>query len=107
MKQSKSQKRASRRLSPTSASGDNSARKQLLEAARVLFARKGLSGTSIRDIAQAARVNSSLISYYFEGKQGLYRACIDEIARTSLQMAQRVLQPATNETEYRLRLQMF
>ena len=47
----------------------NSARKQLLDAARALFARRGLSGTSIRDIAQAAKVNSSMISYYFESKE--------------------------------------
>lgn len=84
-----------------------SARKQLLAAARGLFARKGLSGTSIRDIAQAAKINSSMISYYFEGKEGLYKACIEEIAQTSLQMAEKVLQPVQSETEFRLRLQMF
>lgn len=85
----------------------NSARKQLLDAARSLFARKGLTGTSIRDIAQAAKINSSMISYYFEGKEGLYRACIEEIAEASLAMTHKVLQPAQNETEFRLRLQMF
>lgn len=83
------------------------ARETLLMAARGLFARKGLSGTSIRDIAQAAKINSSMISYYFEGKEGLYKACIEEIARTSLEMTQKVLQPAENETEFRVRLQMF
>lgn len=84
-----------------------SAREQLLSAAKTLFARKGLTGTSIRDIAQAAKMNSSMISYYFEGKEGLYRACIEEIASTSLRMTQKVLQPAHNETEFRLRLEMF
>jgi len=83
------------------------AKKQLLTAARHAFARKGLSGTSIRDIAQGAKVNSSLISYYFAGKDGLYRACIEEISQTSLQMTKKVLQPAANETEFRLRLEMF
>src|SRR5690606_35194271 len=81
--------------------------KELLRAARHLFARKGLSGTSIRDIAQKAGLNSSLISYYFDGKEGLYRACIEEIAQSSIKMARQVLQPPANETEYRLRLQMF
>jgi AcrR family transcriptional regulator len=88
-------------------SADSSARAALLRAARGLFARRGLSGTSIRDIAQAAKLNSSLISYYFAGKEGLYRACIEEIARDSLQMAQTVLRPAATKDEYRLRLQMF
>src|SRR3954469_5049369 len=84
-----------------------STERQLIMAARGLFARRGLSGTSIRDIAEAAKLNSSLISYYFESKEGLYRACIEEIAKASLQLAQKVLQPPANETEFRLRLQMF
>jgi AcrR family transcriptional regulator len=85
----------------------STAQKQLLEAARHLFARKGLSGTSIRDIAQAAKMNSSMISYYFEGKEGLYRACIEEIAQASLSMTRKVLQPPANLTEFKLRLKMF
>ena len=83
------------------------ARGQLLAAAKGLFARKGLSGTTIRDIANAANVNSSMISYYFEGKEGLYKACIEEIAQNSLMMAERVLTTAGNETEFKVRLQMF
>lgn len=83
------------------------ARSQLLAAARSLFAHRGLSGTTIRDIAKAANINSSMISYYFDGKEGLYKACIEEIAQNLLQMTQKVLQPAGNETEFRLRLQMF
>jgi AcrR family transcriptional regulator len=86
---------------------DGSTRKVLLAAARHAFARKGLTGTSIRDIASEAKLNSSLISYYFQGKDGLYRACIEEIAQNSLQMTKKVLQPAANETEFKLRLQMF
>lgn len=86
---------------------DGSAKKQLLTAARHAFARKGLTGTSIRDIAQEARLNSSLISYYFQSKDGLYRACIEEIAQASLQMTKKALQPASSEAEFRLRLQMF
>lgn len=103
---SKQKRRPARRLPPTPAA-DGSAKKQLLTSARRLFARQGLGGTSIRDIANAAKLNSSLISYYFQSKEGLYRACVEEIAQTSLQMTEKVLQPAQNETEFRLRLQMF
>lgn len=87
--------------------GEGSARAQLLGAARRLFARKGLTGTSIRDIAQAAKLNSSLISYYFQSKEGLYTACVEEIARSSLEMTKKVLQPPATEAEYRVRLQLF
>jgi len=59
---------------------DGSARERLLEAATKLFAANGLEGTSTRDIAKAAEVNISLISYYFGGKEGLYKAVIFEFA---------------------------
>ncbi len=95
------------RLAANASERDASAQKLLLSAARHLFARRGLSGCSIRDIAQEAGLNSSLISYYFSSKEGLYRACIEEIARTSLQMTKRVLLPANDVTEYKLRLRMF
>jgi AcrR family transcriptional regulator len=92
---------------PGQIDGAQSAERQLLSAARGLFARRGLSGTSIRDIALAAKLNSSLISYYFKSKEGLYRACIQEIAVASLEMTRKVLRPARNEAEFRLRLEMF
>lgn len=101
----KQPKRLKRRVATPS--GNKSAARQLLLAARGLFARQGLSGTSIRDIAEAAKLNSSLISYYYKSKEGLYRACIEEIAEASLDMTRKVLQPATNEAEYRVRLEMF
>ncbi len=62
---------------------DGSARGRLIEVARGLFAETGLDGTSTRDIAKAANVNVSLISYYFGGKEGLYKAVITEFANTA------------------------
>ena len=40
-----------------------------MEAAEELFAEKGFSGTSVRDIADAADVNVAMISYYFGSKE--------------------------------------
>jgi len=51
---------------------------KLIETAMVLFAQKGFAGVSIRELAQAANVNSALISYHFGGKEGLYRAVMEE-----------------------------
>ena len=42
-----------------------------------LFATKGFDKTSIRDIANHAGVNSSMISYYFGGKSGMIEAVFD------------------------------
>jgi AcrR family transcriptional regulator len=54
------------------------ARKRLLDAALHLFASSGFAKTSTREIAQAARVNLSSISYYFGDKEGLYRAVFED-----------------------------
>jgi len=54
------------------------ARARLLQAALALFAEKGYSKTSTREIAQAAGANISAISYYFGDKAGLYAACFAE-----------------------------
>lgn len=48
-------------------------------AALEMFGRQGFAGTSTRDIAAAAGVNTPAIQYYFGGKQGLYDACVDQL----------------------------
>ena len=52
------------------------AKDKLLAAGTMMFAAKGFAGVSIRELATAAGVNSSLISYHFGGKEGLYEAVI-------------------------------
>ncbi|WP_462411301.1 forespore capture DNA-binding protein RefZ [Neobacillus sp. Marseille-QA0830] len=50
-------------------------REAIMHAAILLFNSKGYSGTSIRDIASAAKVNTASIAYYFENKAGLLEYC--------------------------------
>jgi AcrR family transcriptional regulator len=96
------------KASQNSSLGDEGgARQQLLLAAKRLFARKGLSATTIRDISNEAGLNSSLISYYFDGKDGLYQECIKEIGTQRLSVAREILSEAESPAEFRLRLQMF
>ena len=47
---------------------------QIIEVAEKLFAKNGFAGTSVRDIAQEADVNVSMISYYFGSKEKLIEA---------------------------------
>ncbi len=54
------------------------ARQRLLYAALALFAAKGYAKTSTREIARAAGMNISAISYYFGDKAGLYAATFGE-----------------------------
>ncbi|MGZ0147192.1 TetR/AcrR family transcriptional regulator [Kribbella sp. WER1] len=49
-------------------------KQQLLDAAVVEFGAHGFSGARVGEIAARAGVNKQLISYYFGGKEGLYRA---------------------------------
>lgn len=52
-------------------------RDRIIDSARELFAQKGFYGVSVRDITGAAGVNTSMISYYFGGKDGLYEAIFE------------------------------
>ncbi|MBB4305563.1 AcrR family transcriptional regulator [Rhodobium orientis] len=56
-------------------------RQKLLDAAIALFGRKGFDATTTREIAEAAGVNIANIAYHFGGKEGLYRACAEELGR--------------------------
>lgn len=55
-----------------------SIRREILAKAKVLYAEKGFDGTSMRDIAQAASVNLSLIYYYFKNKEDLLLSILEE-----------------------------
>ncbi len=56
---------------------DPQVRDALLEAARTLFLRYGFRAVSSRQVAATARVNPAMIHYYFDGKDGLYRAMLE------------------------------
>ncbi len=51
---------------------DKRVQERLLDAAEGLFCECGFAGTSIREIAAAAKCNLASVSYYFGGKEKLY-----------------------------------
>ncbi|HTL89886.1 MAG TPA: TetR/AcrR family transcriptional regulator [Leptolyngbya sp.] len=57
--------------------------KQILDAAEIEFSRHGLKGARISDIAKQAEITTAMIHYYFDNKEGLYKAVlqrpIDEV----------------------------
>ncbi len=79
----------------------------LIAAARTLFARQGLHGTTVQEIAKEAGVNVSLISHYFQGKEGLYQACIEDFGEARLKVLDRMLEIPNTKDEFRLRLEIF
>jgi len=59
-------------------------RRAILEAARAAFARKGYSGTSVKDIAAGLHVTRANLYYYFRDKQQLFIELGTETYRESL-----------------------
>ena len=56
------------------------ARLKLLKTSARIFAQKGYTETSVRDIVAAAKMNVSAVSYYFGDKQSLYLATVKYLA---------------------------
>jgi AcrR family transcriptional regulator len=79
----------------------------LLDAGRALFAQRGFDGVSVKEICERAGVNVSLVSYHFEGKEGLYQACLECFSRDKLGTAERILETPKTTDELRVRLLLF
>jgi TetR/AcrR family transcriptional regulator, regulator of cefoperazone and chloramphenicol sensitivity len=58
-----------------SAIGDVTARARIRDAAVLLFGRDGFERTSVRAVADEAKVSPGLVIHHFESKDGLRRAC--------------------------------
>src|SRR5262245_34490262 len=58
-------------------------RRQLIEAARRVFAERGFRGATTRQIAATAGVTEALIFQHFPDKDSLYAAILDEEADRS------------------------
>ncbi|MGC1455892.1 MAG: TetR/AcrR family transcriptional regulator [Nitrospirota bacterium] len=63
---------------PKSSGVDEDTRADILAAARKVFALRGFAGTSVREVAEAARVNKAMIYYHFKDKVDLYRAVLSD-----------------------------
>ena len=59
-------------------------RTQLIEIARVLFAKRGYEATSVEEIADRAKVSKPIVYEHFGGKEGLYAVVVDREVRSLL-----------------------
>ncbi|GGB27302.1 forespore capture DNA-binding protein RefZ [Virgibacillus dakarensis] len=78
---------------------NNPSKQKVIDAASSLFFQKGFHGTSVRDIADKACVNVSLISYYFKSKQGLLEHGVTQYYETYLKTIEDTLQQSEHDTE--------
>jgi AcrR family transcriptional regulator len=61
--------------------GNGSARERLLRAGAALFAERGYSSTSVREIVEQAGVTKPVLYYHFDNKEGLFRAMLEWASR--------------------------
>lgn len=57
-----------------------SRRDSILTRSKSLFAKRGLDGVSVSELAKACGVNAALLYQHFPSKEQLYRAVLDEFA---------------------------
>jgi len=68
------------------------ARERLLETAIGMFAEKGYTGTSVREIVERAGVSKPVLYYYFQSKEGLFLAILDVAENLQKQLLSEVLE---------------
>lgn len=56
-----------------------STKERILLVAGDIFGNKGFTGTTIRNIALAAKVNIAAVNYHFRDKEGLYSAVLEDV----------------------------
>jgi AcrR family transcriptional regulator len=54
-------------------------RERIVAASLRYFSEKGYAGTSLREIAEAARTTKPMIYYYFKSKEGLYASTLGDL----------------------------
>jgi AcrR family transcriptional regulator len=94
-------------MQPVESAVEDNTRDRLIRAAAHLFAERGYEGTSVKELAQEAQVNVSLVSYHFGGKEGLFRACLEQFGKEGLGMAERILKEPRSLEELQIRLKLF
>lgn len=84
-------------------------KKCILSVAAKLFARLGLDKTSTREIAKESNSNISLISYYFGGKEGLYKEVMRQYATEVKEhiLRNNLYSKSTNLTREHFKLEIF
>lgn len=74
-------------------------RGQILDTASRVFARKGLAGTRIVDIATAGEMSQGLIFRYFASKEEVFAAVVEKALQSATDLAQAALQQPCSPLE--------
>ena len=66
-------------------------KQRILDSATKLFAQKGYDGVGIREICKEANANICMISYFWGGKQELYKGIVDNLIEKQTEYAKAFL----------------
>ncbi len=66
-------------------------KERILSAAEAVFAKNGFGGARTQEIADLAGVNKAMIHYYFDSKEKLYHAILDQILFDLIKLTQEQL----------------
>ncbi|MBN2890949.1 MAG: TetR/AcrR family transcriptional regulator [Bacteroidales bacterium] len=63
---------------------DKTTEEKILDAANKIFVEKGLDGTRMQEIADEAKMNKSLLHYYYRSKEKLFSEVFNRVIKTFL-----------------------
>ncbi len=94
-------------VKPKHMEAEQDTRAKLLAAGSEVFSLKGYSGATVKEIADRAGVNISLISYHFNGKEGLFRELVEAFGKERLKDAEKILSPPDTVEDLRAKLRLW
>jgi AcrR family transcriptional regulator len=86
---------------------DKSTEELLLDAAIDVFAKHGYAGATVKAISEQAGVNISLVSYHYQGKEGLYRSCLERFGKERLEIARKILTSPQNRDDFLAKMRLW
>jgi AcrR family transcriptional regulator len=72
-----------------------STEEKIIDAARMIFTKKGFLATTVRDIAAEADINVASVNYYFRSKEKLFAVIMDETIKKLFDKVEPVLNDET------------
>lgn len=84
-----------------------STRDCILQSAKSVFSKLGFDGASIKAIAESSKTNVALVSYYFGGKEGLYRACLEEFGKNRRVVMHSILSAPHSRADFQSKLRLW
>lgn len=70
---------------------DQSTEEKILNAARNIFKKKGMTGARMQEIADEAGINKALLHYYFRSKEKLFEKVLHETLEEALPILAKIL----------------